>query len=200
MTYSIMALYFDGGLFLHIPKTAGVSVRQILKSKFLINFELGAQHSHFPDLFEFHDVEFYRKLYVFTFVRHPLSWYQSRWSFRMKYGWQMSHPLDYYCASNDFGVFLYNCHKHFPHGWLSAEYRNYIEYRRELVKYVGKYESLEKDMASILNQFGLVFNTIKRLNDSDISGKSSKELAVYTNSTRDLVLNMEQDAISKYYE
>lgn len=199
-----MALDTGNGLFIHIPKSAGVTIRNVLRAAFPVSKEIGGQHTHFPELFDYHDLSFFDSRFVFSFIRHPITWYQSRWAFRLKHGWQPNHPLDYYCASNDFGTFLHNCYRKYPKGWLTAEYTKYLEYKPGLINFVGKHENLESDLGFVLAKLGkkLDSNSLRgmpKYNTSQISGLSSSELAIYTPSLKDLVLNMEHKIIEKYY-
>ena len=199
-----MTLMLPNSVFLHIPKTGGISARNAIARAQSETFEYGEQHSHFPELLRYRDKIFYDKKYVFTFVRHPLSWYQSRWSFRMKHGWRMAHPLDYNCASNDFHEFVRNCMKYKPSGWVSWEYASFIENFPGAVNFVGKQESLANDLVHALNEAGEKFNediirSTERANDSDVNNMPSKEFAVYSKKLIDEVLEVEIDVVNKYY-
>jgi len=71
----------SNALFLHIPKTGGSWVEQALR-------EIGVQIEQPATI---HGVTYRHSLlsmfqeqypYVFTFVRHPLSWYESWWKYQ----------------------------------------------------------------------------------------------------------------------
>lgn len=200
-----MALVLPKSAFVHVPKTAGLFVRAAIKRAGIKTYEFGEQHTHFPQLLTFRDRKFWRKKLVFSFVRHPLTWYQSRWAFRLKTGWQMKHPLDYHCACNDFGGFIRNCYSHFPHGWVTEEYKNYLESEPELISFVGRQETVVADLLSVLEQAGETFNarTIKstpRTNESLLDGLTSQQIAVYSPELVAMVLEMEAETIEKYYK
>jgi hypothetical protein len=99
----------NNALFLHVPKTGGTWVTQVLHRLSLIKRHLGHRHA---DLFriQWHghlEKDFYvvkniikRRLrgrdrcpdpnstFMFCFVREPLSWYESWWCFMQQRGWQ----------------------------------------------------------------------------------------------------------------
>lgn len=198
-----MALILPKSIFLHIPKTGGIWVRNAIKRANIDTFEYGEQHSHFNELLKYRDEQFYKKKFIFTFIRHPLSWYQSRWAFRIKHGWQMRHPLDFNCASNDFCEFVKNCIEYKPEGWVSWLYQSFIDKAPKDV-FVGKQENLVGDLIDALHDAGEVFDEqlildTNRTNVSDMHGKSSKDMAVYTTDLIDKILDIEKPIIDKYY-
>lgn len=198
-----MALILPKSTFLHIPKTGGIWVRNAIKRANINTVEYGEQHSHFNELLKYRDKQFYKKKLIFTFIRHPLSWYQSRWAFRVKHGWRMRHPLDFNCASNDFHVFVKNCIKHKPGGWVTWLYQSFIDNAPGDV-FVGKQENLANDLVKALENAGEVFDEelirdTGKVNTSDMHGKSSKDMAVYTADLIDEVLDVEKFIIDKYY-
>lgn len=206
-----MALATDKSLFLHIPKTGGIWVRYAIKKLGIKFWEIGDQHAHFPKygeksrLLAFHDDEYYKEKYIFTFVRHPLSWYQSRWAFRMKHGWKPGlHPLDYNCASNDFRIFVKNVLNYSPRGWVTIEYLNYLDNTPKPIDFIGKTENLTKDLITALTLAGEDFDPeiikqLPRANDSDLDGKSSSYWATYTEDLMRGVIAAESTIISRYY-
>ena len=199
-----MALVTDRSIFLHVPKCAGLWIRHAFKVCKIKHYELGDQHSHFPYLLNLKPIDFFKERFIFTFVRHPLTWYQSRWAFRVKHGWRAQHPLDYNCASNNFHTFIENMIAYKPNGWVTWEYRNYIDEVPGGIKYVGKMENLTDDLIKILNLAGEQFsekaiNSISRINDSDLDGKPSKYWATYTPKLIKRVMAVESETIRRYY-
>ncbi len=199
-----MALASRSSLFLHIPKTCGMWIRHVYKVNKIEHCEIGDQHSHFPYLLKFNSDEFYKSIYTYAFVRHPLSWLQSRWAFRMRYGWKAQHPLDYNCASNSFTTFVENVLRYKPDGWVSYEYKNYIDSVPGGIKFVGRTEFLIEDMATAMTAAGEAISLdslrdIPRINDSDLDGKSSKHWAKYTPKLIDRVIGAENEIIHRYY-
>lgn len=198
-----MAIVSDDFVFLHIPKTGGIWATQILTSAFETTM-LGHQHSHFPQLLQIRDEEWYRNRFIFTMIRHPITWYQSRWAFRIKHGWQPNHPLDFNCASNDFHTFVDNALKFRPNGWLTWLYGQYINNVPGGIDFIARLEYCQRDLELAMSKAGCpisidVLNSKQRTNDSDMGGMSSKHWAKYTPELFDRVMTVEHEVVSKYY-
>lgn len=199
-----MALATDRSVFLHIPKTAGMFVRAVFDACGIAYEELGHQHAHFPQILQGKPKEFFEKRFLFTFVRHPLTWYQSRWAFRVKKGWITAHPIDFYCASNDFRTFVRNVLAYEPTGWYSRECRTFIDSAPRKLDFIGHSENALEDCILALQLAGEKFDpaTIRnmpRVNDSDMDGYPSKYWAVYNPALAKKVLAAEKDVITRYY-
>jgi hypothetical protein len=207
-----VALATSNMLFLHIPKTGGMWVRRVFEVLEIPHWEIGDQHSHFPRqgegsarLLSFYSEEYYKTKFIFTFVRHPLSWYQSRWAFRIKHGWRpMLHPLDYHCASNDFRMFMENVLKYRPTGWVTEEYNNYTNYQSCPINFIGKHETIVDDLIQAFRAAGVKVDEnkirkIPKVNDSDLDGKSSKYWAPYDIRLAERVVAADSFVVSKYY-
>jgi len=198
-----MALATDKLIFLHIPKTGGVFFRHALKVCKIAHEEIGAQHDHFPEITRLKPAEFFQKRKIISFVRHPLTWYQSRWAFRIKHGWRAQHPLDFNCASNDFATFVDNVLKYQPNGWFSWECRMFLSQAPRL-DFVGRIERLVDDTISALTMAGEKFSekairAIPRINDSDLDSKPSQYWARYDDILARRVIAVEREVIAKYY-
>lgn len=206
-----MALVADKFMFLHIPKTGGMWIRHAIKVLGIDHFEVADQHTHFTKngendrLLAAHSKEFYKNKFIFSFVRHPLSWYQSRWAFRMKHGWRPSlHPLDFNCASNDFAVFVDNAIRYRPTGWVTEEYTNFIDNVPWPINFIGRCENIVEDLITALKLSGedvdeSLVRSIPKINDSDLDGKPPKFWAPYTIELIDRVLATESVPITRYY-
>ena len=200
-----MAIISDKFVFLHIPKTGGVWATHAMRQVVPIEM-LGDQHNHFPSLLVNSTLteEWFREKFIFTMVRHPISWYQSRWAFRVKHGWRMEHPLDYHCASNDFHQFVENALEFKPDGWVSWLYNTFIESVPGGIDYVCKLESGVDDLHTALLRSGVqheksTLSNLKRVNDSDMGGFPSKYWAKYTQELYDRVIDVESHCINRYY-
>lgn len=198
-----MALASDNFVFLHIPKTGGMWVSSVLRRS-ATTFMLGHQHSHFPQLLDIKDEQWYNDRLIFTMIRHPITWYQSVWSFRMKSGWKMNHPLDANCASNDFHTFVGNVLKYKPDGWVTWLYEQYINFVPGGIGYIAKIENGSKDLKTALSMANVKYDSSiidnpHRVNDSDLDGKPSKYWAKYTSELFDRVMAVESKVISRYY-
>ncbi len=199
-----MALVTDKSVFLHVPKCAGCTIRHAFKVCRIKHEEIGEQHSHFPELLTHRPEEFWKSRFLFSFVRHPLSWYQSRWAFRVKTGWKARHPLDYNCASNDFPVFVNNLLRYKPDGWFAWECRMFIDNCPKKIDFVGRSETVVDDLVTALTMAGEKFSerlirTMPRVNDSDMGGHSSKHWARYDPTLAKRVMAVEREVIDRYY-
>ena len=200
----MMVLITDKVLFMHIPKTGGVWLSYAMRRAGMQPIMLGHQHNHFPQLLQLHDEEWYKKYFIFTMIRHPLTWYQSRWAFRVKHGWRLGHPLDLNCASNDFHVFMDNILRYKPDGWVTWLYEQYINNVPGGIDYVARLEYCVEDAIDIFTKANIdfdpstIYNT-PRANDSDMGGFSSKHWAVYTPELMERVLAVESKIIDRYY-
>ncbi len=199
-----MALVTNKSVFLHIPKCCGLFIRHIFKTCKIDHFELGDQHSHFPDIAVNQPPGFFDKRFIFSFVRHPLTWYQSRWAFRVKHGWKLQHPLDYHCASNDFAMFVDNLLKYKPDGWFTWECRSFINQCPRPIDFVGRTENLVDDVIKALMLAGESFNpaVVRKcpvVNDSNIDGRPPKYWAPYTEQLAKRVMAVEQEVVHQYY-
>jgi hypothetical protein len=199
-----MTLFIDNkAIYLHIPKTGGTWFRNAIHRSRIEYQEIALTHNHFPAILANKPAGFYNDKFIFTFVRHPLTWYQSRWSFRMQHGWQMQHPLDYYCASNNFHDFVRRAIAFQPTGWVTYKYWLYIDHAPH-IHFIGRTETLVRDAITVLKTIGIqfdeqTFTRTPRINVSDLSGQNSKAFAKYTPELLQQVLDVEHVAISKYY-
>lgn len=144
-------------VFIHVPKTGGTWVTKLLWETGLADGEVGRAHATPAELA---DCPVWRdgvRPLFFAFVRHPLTWYQSYWSYRQKNGWHKPSPLepqapirtvelDANCASDDFEQFVRNVVDRYPRGWVSHLYRHYTAG----CAFVGRFERLREDLLHVL--------------------------------------------------
>jgi hypothetical protein len=195
-----------GSVFLHIPKTGGTWFRQAAYESGLRVEQLNGQHGTIGRLINTKVVaeDYFNNRLVFSIVRHPLTWYQSRWCFRVKYGWHAEHPLDLNCASNDFCTFLERVLEFKPDGWVSWLYRIYNESPKHPIDFVARTENLVNDLVEWLQQQGedfdeVILRNFQPLNDSKLDDRTSGYWAKYTPELFDRIMVVEQEALSKYY-
>lgn len=199
-----MPFILQNSVFLHIPKTGGTWVRKALLNAGASLRAVGDPHGPLEDTYPVLSDEELSRRTIFMFVRHPLSWYQSRWMFRVQHGWT-NHELDINCGSNHFPTFIRNCHRQYPQGWYhSRELRKYFNIPTQFKYVVGRQESLITDLLAILDGCMEPYNRERLLgtglaNVSNIGGKLSAEFATYTDDTRQMVLEMEHEMIERFY-
>ena len=78
-----MALITDNSVFIHVQKTGGMTVRNVMQAVRGGAWESGPvekeRHFGLPELRAAHPgIDRYRT--TFGFVRHPLAWLRSRWA------------------------------------------------------------------------------------------------------------------------
>ena len=171
-----MALLLPKSVFIHIPKTGGMWVRAALlrvglapgglRHRQHVEGSLPAyphccKHTRVEDL---NDASIHRKT-IFAFVRHPLSYYQSYWAFKMRTGWNHRDVFDQTFVREDFSSFVRAVTSERP-GWVASMYQTYLGNGR--IHIIGKQESLVEDLIGALTQAGETF-------DASIIRETSKE-------------------------
>ena len=199
-----MALVLPNSVFLHCPKTGGWWVRNAVRDLGIPTSELGHEHSNFKSgLLKLQPPEWWANRTVFLFVRHPLSWYQSIWAFRLKHGWSMIHPLDFNCASNCFPTFVERALEWWPDGWVGRTFAEFSGVPEDVRLVVGHQERLRQDLGDILRMTGDIVGKLRMdtppANDSNMDGLSSAELAVYPPELRRKVLRAERGMLGRWY-
>ena len=149
--------------------------------------------------------ELVKHLSVFTFVRHPLSWYASYWTFRNRTiqteksnRWEFSGGIDYplgkldsQCESDKFETFVKNVVRN--KGYLKHLYWCVTKDCR----YVGRQENLKNDLIYIWKALNEDFDE-KIIKDMRRVNKS-EEHPVYSQMMRDDICEVEEDVINLYY-
>jgi hypothetical protein len=216
-----MGLALEHSYILHIPKTGGTHVRALLdvndikykRSDFGIECT-GAQQlinkKRCSHCIPYDDVNYRNRKNRLVFLRHPLTWYQSYWAFRVMHtqpggdpilAWRIdpnhdgSGPciLDVKAHSNDFKTFIDNVIANFPHGCLSEAFQVYIDE----CNHIGRMESLEADLEGFL----LLYENKKLENTISIINKGNAEFkaqARYTRNQATKILEIEKDIITGY--
>lgn len=150
-------------IFYQIPKTGGTWVRVAMRNAGLrLNYCQGSDKHEF-DLRRDHATpnvihqRYKPSHFSFCFVRHPVNWYQSFWSYRMKTRrfWNRRFPPDRYW-SDDFDKFVSNVLSAFPDGFVTALYQYYVDD----VDYVGRQETLADNLVEALHLGGETFDEV----------------------------------------
>jgi len=204
-----MALLTDKFLFLHIPKTGGTYIRRVLDLLSIKGIEKAQHHDSFPELLNILSLEDLLEITVICFIRHPLTWYQSRWAYRLSsvHGWR-GNDLDFSCASNDFNIFVNNCidYSGGELGWASRKMNKFINnIPNGLKTIIGKQENLHNDLISALIQCGAIISETDlplspRLNISLNDDKPAHAIAKYNQETYERVLKADGEFINRHYK
>ena len=202
----------------HVPKTGGTWIRRSLKKAYgpIIFIPERNKYSHPP-------LEMMQKLYpdmpkfTIAFVRNPLTWWQSYWTFRVETTWgdkvrktrqkqgrfcahpiiQKTSELDAKCKHGDFNAFMYNVLKYYP-GHCSNLYEIYIGTPKDQVSYVGRFENLVDDTVTALNVAGENFEESKlRKVGKQRFGKYKKSVE-YDPDLKKKVIQAESKAIHRF--
>ena len=189
-----MALVLPNSIFFHLPKTGGTFVRKTIKDLGIANKEVGDHHESVAD-FSRKYPDIINGKFVFTFVRHPLTWWQSYWACRYRSGWYYDNPMDRACNDNDFNQYIDKI--------LNCDWRtNYSDICNGFligrVDLIGKQEDLVADLKSALLRAGEKFdqNSLGRLG---IINKSPSETAVYSKELKKELMTIHRDVIDRFY-
>jgi hypothetical protein len=165
-----MAVVMDNALFLHIPKTGGEWVRQVLWDAGLETVKLHPGKQKHADLRWFKEHPEYDRPFRFAFVRHPLGWYRSYWTYQRGRGWKEIPevgltPPDPAISFDDFVCWMAEEHP----GFLMRLYRRYIGPEDNEIDYVARSEELRIDLPVALALCGSpvpyrLIDTVPRLN------------------------------------
>jgi hypothetical protein len=89
--------------------------------------------------------------FTFAFVRNPLDYYKSYWSYKMRIGWE--NPFDNAFMDENFEQFVRNVMEGRP-GWVSMLYTKFLGPNGDWVDFVGRQENLRDDLIAALRMAG----------------------------------------------
>lgn len=153
-------------VFYHIPKTGGTWVRKAMRNAGLDPLRcnstcrhvlLGTSNAHATPAMTFKDET--RGRFSFCFIRDPVEWYPSMWSWIP----HKSKPYDGLLGdywSDDFETWVGMLLDAWPNGFVSELYSLYVND----VDFVGRTDRLEADLARALELAGETFK-VKSLHD-----------------------------------
>jgi hypothetical protein len=195
----------SNALFLHIPKTGGQWIEQALVACGIRTAQprtrsgVSWRHPLPADLlgqFEF----------TFTFVRHPVSWYESWWKFQATLWWNFEpgvwHPQRDLepCASDDFSTFIRRCIEREP-GYVTRLYEWYIGPPGiERVDWVGRQEALVDGVIGVLRGLSYEFDeaTLRAHPWVNVSEKGAGD-PVWDPTLKESIIALEAPAIRRFY-
>jgi hypothetical protein len=194
-----MALTVNNSIFIHLPKTGGTFLRNVLlkfSSDAVTDMSQGF-HRHLDS----HDLTKYD--FTFSIVRHPITWYESVWKHinmvkTSGIGWGGKiHPLSniekYHHA--DFNTFIKNVLENEP-GFYSNALKDYIGSNYDSVDFVAKTETLYEDSCYILDKLGISYD-INILKATPTFAR--KQDVIWDSHNKELILQAEYNIIEKFY-
>jgi hypothetical protein len=149
MVVSPAVLIFRSAVFLHVPKTGGIWVREVVKTlglqaePYLVDGDIHGDLSYCPCPTKF----------TFAFVRHPHDLYRSYWRFKMSEGWDPRNPFDMDCRDDRFDAFVDNVLARYP-AWCSSMFEDYVGPPNRPISFIGRFDCLRSDLALALRLAG----------------------------------------------
>lgn len=216
----------NGAIFLHVPKTGGMWVRNVLHACNLVKSEIGYRHDPMRDVLngrtfkkiglndllgsgrpaDCADIELEKLPYTFCFVRHPLKWYESYYKFMCQLNWrkwggeynyQFWHPNS---SLNGLKADSFN-------GFVSNVISKRPGYVTELfgwytlsnISFVGKQEFLVDDLITALKNADIDFDEdfIRNFPSKNVS-KNPKQRIVWDESLRMEIEKQEYASLLRY--
>src|SRR3954466_5057152 len=147
------ALVGDRALFIHFPKTGGSWATHAMRGA---GVELRPFTVHHPTL---EGLPGYQDRFRFGFVRHPLTWWQSYWRYRMERGWDPGHVVDSQARAEQFEAFAANVVERVP-GYLSEKYSEFLGPPEDEIEFIGRFEQLADDLVTALKLAGEPFDEL----------------------------------------
>ncbi len=221
-----MAVILNNSVILHIPKTGGNYVRKVLDhnkipyhttgrhpcilSQKLFNREISSHcipHGH--NCFE-------EKLDRLIFVRHPLEWYRSYWSFRVmnKPGNEGAKVIEYWRASDvEIGYHGYAEVDEITHddnfqSWINnvlreyktGPYSRFVSYYCAFASMIGKTEKLREHLATFLYMHEGISELDFNVPPANVTTRRFKEKAIYADGQQEAICELEKLVINRFYK
>ena len=178
--------------FLHVPKTGGNWVAGVLRQLF-------PEAQRMPKIHTTRKSAPQPERFTFAFVRHPLTWYQSYFSYKQRKGWDPENDWDKLVRSESFAEFIETALSKTP-AYYSLLLRRFVGPAGDEIDFIGRFESLTEDLILALTLAGERFdpNLIRNappVNQSDYR----MHPAVYSNGLAERVLDVEAEAVERFY-
>jgi hypothetical protein len=163
-------------LFIHCAKTGGTFFREMINSVGIPNIEVGAKHDSFNKIIkENPEMEFKE---CFGFVRHPVTWYRSRWAFakmsffkeKLQFNTEAQNHWMAKVWDDDLNQFIVNTLDQYPFGIASKYFNDMLGIFNGSNCVAHKYENLhdviEQRIYQCSNTKWNVYEGVKRTLDS----------------------------------
>ncbi len=213
-------------LFVHIPRTGGEWTKSILKSAeietspWLRSNRPRIARSH-QLIGHFFNRRGYNPSNAFSFVRHPLEYYESVWMYLCmagernrrkstdieRFSWS-PHTMPAALWCDDFKIWVESMLNNRP-SWYSRVVDMYVgPDGGEFCQYIGRTERINKDLIEILVKFGyqlsekqieIISQAEKRNISFDRNEGKTKLMLNWTDDLRDEVMSNEKEVIDRFY-
>ena len=139
------------------------------------------------------------ELFTFAFVRHPLTWYQSYFSYKQRKGWDPNNRWDDTVRCDSFTEFVEKSLDETP-AYYSKLLRRFVGRAGDEIEFVGRFESLTDDLIRALKLAGEQFDA-DVIRETPPVNQSSYEQhpAVYTDGLAQRVLEVEAEVVQRFY-
>lgn len=204
-----MAVLLPHSVFIHIPKTGGQWVRAALRRAGLLTAQLHCTwhpHGEMPAGHSCHHnrlQDIATDAFVFAFVRHPLSYYRSYWSYKMERGWDMKNTFDCAVLDDSFAGFIRKTLAfRETRGTLGEQFLSFVRTPERRADFVGTQEHLADDLVRALRMAGEQFDeaVIRSTPPVNVCGTLPvwNDQCVFPPSLRDAVLRQEQLCLEEF--
>ncbi|WP_369260903.1 hypothetical protein [Streptomyces sp. R35] len=183
----------SNALLLLTPKTGSTWIRKKIRELGIAFEDVGDPAMREHDLLA--DFDRSRYSIVGAFVRDPLEWYRSYWSYRMEKGWRPQYPLDEHCESDDFETFVRRAVTILP-GALGNIYTSYVGAPGEEIDFIGRQENLQEDFARFLELAGEEFDRAVLAEGSRIN--ATKIRPDYPEELKELITLSEWETMGRF--
>lgn len=198
-----MPLKLPHSVFFHIAKTGGTWVRDVIRHMEIPSEEWYCDF-HTDHKKCFHQGPLYydcNDAFTFAFVRHPLSLYQSYWSFKMRNP-HIRSAHDANVLKDTFEEYGWTVVEKFPDGIVSNTYKQFCGENLEQLSYIGRQESLTEDLITALSMAGEQFDPefIRAFHPRNVSScmPEFREQCQYSPELKAAVLQAEKWALDTF--
>ncbi len=189
-----MAIYLRNSdtLILLITKTGSKWIQAALQRGKVTHEMVGPPESRGHEPLSYHGRNF---SCIACFVRNPIAWYRSYWSYRMERGWRPKYTLDLVCQHNDFKTFVRNVARNLP-GIVSEFYASFAGPANDPIDFIGKQEQLEDDLVRLLKQRNESFDEAALR--STPKANTTSIVPEYPDELKELIAVTEFEAMRRY--
>tara|TARA_E500000318_G_scaffold112057_1_gene133764 strand:+ start:18702 stop:19358 length:657 start_codon:yes stop_codon:yes gene_type:complete len=183
-------------IFLHVPKTAGISIGSALYKAVGIEKEYGGYQIHYPEF----NKNIWKEYFVFTFVRNPWDRFYSQYMYRdflhryLSFEYALKNFKELF--EEMYGPFKKNynfcgdynrlsdtiyehVHSLTQTEFLSGKYLDNID-KFPYINFIGRYESIESDFDYVCSEIGIQNTGLPLKNVSKPSSKIKSFKDCYT--------------------